>query len=208
MAVITSYSTLQTAVGDYLARSDLTSWIPNFVQNWEERFYRQPRNWGRWMEATLSVAISNGVASVPDDFLGLATAYLDGVVAAPLQWVTREQLLSKYPRAGATGQPKWISRDAGNFIFGPVPAGAYTLEGTYYAKPDLLRDVTNGQNWLTENAPDLLLYGALLEAEPFLKNDSRIPLWQAKYAEALQDYRDFIAEQKYTSGSGLQVIVA
>jgi hypothetical protein len=43
MAVVTSYATLQTAVADYLARSDLTSFIPNFVQNFEEDFYREPQ---------------------------------------------------------------------------------------------------------------------------------------------------------------------
>lgn len=206
MAVITSYSTLQTAVGDYLARSDLTSWIPNFIQNWEERFYRSPYNWGRWMEAALSVSVSSGVAAVPSNFLGLRAAYLDGVTAPPLQWVTLQQLLHKYPRT-QTGQPKWISRDRENFVFGPVATDDYTLVGTYYAKPDLLRDDADGTNWLIDNAPDLVLYGALLEAEVFIKNDARTPLWQAAYAEALAQYRSFQCEQSYSS-SGLQVTVA
>lgn len=209
MALITDYTTLQTAVTDYLARSDLSTWLPNFVQNWEERFYRNPYNWGRWMEDSLSVAISSGVAAVPADFLGLRAAYLDGISAPPLQWVSLQQLLTRFPRT-ISGQPKWISRDAENFVFGPV-AQSGTLVGTYYAKPETLRAADSGgtsdEHWLVLNAPDLLLYGALMEAEAFLKNDQRIPLWKAAYDEALSAYRKFQCEQSYSS-SGLSVTVA
>jgi len=39
---------------------------------------------------------------------------------------------------------------------------------------------------LTEYAPDALLYAALLEAQPFLKQDDRIPTWQGMYDRAVQ----------------------
>ena len=63
MAVITSYSTLLTAVSDYLNRSDLTTFIPNWVQNWEERFYRDPKNFGRWMETSADSVIASDVVA-------------------------------------------------------------------------------------------------------------------------------------------------
>ncbi len=44
-----------------------------------------------------------------------------------------------------------------------------------------LLDEDSQTNWLTENAPEVLLYGTLLEATPFLKNDERIPVWQNMY---------------------------
>jgi hypothetical protein len=41
-------------------------------------------------------------------------------------------------------------------------------------------------NWITEYAPNLLLYAVLLEATPFLKNDDRIGTWQTMYDRASQ----------------------
>ena len=41
-------------------------------------------------------------------------------------------------------------------------------------------------NWLTEYAPDVLLYATLLEATPFLKNDERVQVWQAIYDRSAQ----------------------
>ena len=63
MAVITSYSTLLTAVTDYLARSDLSTYAPNYVQNFEERFYRESKNWASWMVLAGHVAGRVGHAS-------------------------------------------------------------------------------------------------------------------------------------------------
>src|ERR1043165_3805884 len=103
MAVITSYSTLLTAVGDYLARSDLTTWVPNFVQNCEERFYRDSENWASWMESALSVSITSGVAAVPSNYLGLRVAYISGQCSQPLKRASLEQLYSRYPRSSYTG---------------------------------------------------------------------------------------------------------
>jgi len=82
--VTTGYTSLQTSISDYLARSDLTSWIPLFVQNWEERFYRDPLNVGIWMESALNVAMANNLAALPTDYLRLKNAYLSGILAPPL----------------------------------------------------------------------------------------------------------------------------
>ena len=50
----------------------------------------------------------------------------------------------------------------------------------YYERNQPL-DSSNQSNWFTEYAPQALLYGSLLQAMPFLKNDERIPMWQAQY---------------------------
>lgn len=66
----------------------------------------------------------------------------------------------------------------------PTPPANYPWEINYYELPALL-DSTNQTNWLTNFAPNLLLYRALLEMTPFLKNDERIQTWQAMYQEQL-----------------------
>ncbi len=208
MAVISSYSTLLTEVASWLARGDLTSAIPGFIQNMEEKFYRQPKNYGPWMQSALSVSIST-TATVPTDLLALRISYLNGQSNQPLIASSLEQLLMKYPRAGGSGQPKWIARDGANFVFGPVPSSGYTLNGSYYAKPALLRNFAAdaAAHFLIVNAPDLLLYGALLEAQTFLMNDKRLPVWQGFFDKALMDYRDLMKSQGY-GGGAMQRLVA
>jgi hypothetical protein len=208
MAVIAGYTTLLTMVTDTLSRSDLSSFVPNFVQNWEERFYRQPRNFGKWMEAAFNITITAGVAAVPAAYLAARVFYIDGQSQAPLKVTSLEALYLAYPRTGGGGTPKQISRDGANFVFGPVASGG-TLNGTYYAKPTVLRSFASdaAAHYLIVNAPDLLLYGALLEAEPFLKKDGRIPVWAEFYRKAESDYRDLMKAQNI-SGGALQTLVA
>jgi hypothetical protein len=210
MAIVTSYSTLLTAVSDYLARSDLSTFTPNFVQNFEERFYRDSENWASWMESALSVSISSNVAAVPSDYLDLRIAYISGY--QPLKRVTLEQLYSRYPRgAGTSGIAKFIARNATNFEFGPEGVSG-TLAGTYLAKPTVLRSYTTGgadaaAHFLIVNAPDLLIYGALLEAEPFLKNDARLVTWKSAYDWALDSYRKRFVAEDYSGSAPFTVAV-
>jgi hypothetical protein len=67
----------------------------------------------------------------------------------------------------------------------PTPNAASTLEILYYEQPALLGEDFQS-NWLTEYAPDVLLYAALLEATPFLKSDERVPMWREMYDRAAQ----------------------
>ncbi len=208
MAVITTYTSLQTAVSTWLARGDLTADVPQFIQNWEERFYRQPKNFGRWMEADFAATIASAVIPVPTDYLALKYAYVNANPASRLDRVSLNQLYGTYPRNGCTGFPGWIARDRESFVFGPAPDSDYDIAGVYYAKPTLMRSFASdaAAHWIIVNAPDLALYGALLEATPFLQNDKRIPTWQGFYSQALADYRDLQREEDL-SGSPVQEVL-
>ena len=192
MPLVTGYSSLLASVQNYLARSDIAGDVAGFVQAFESGFYRQPRNRGRWMERSFAEAITGGTIPVPADYLGLKVAYVNGAPSSRLERVALEQVLGRYPRGGWTGTPCWMARDAEVFVFGPEPDAAYQVRGTYWAQPVLLRNAPDdaAAHWLIVNAPDLVLFGSLLEAEPFLKNDNRTAVWERKYAQALKDYRD------------------
>lgn len=209
MAAITGYASLKTAITDWLANGTLTTFTDNFIQNWEERFYRQPMNFGRWMETSLSSAIASSVLAVPAAYLGLKSAYVSGQNSPPLNRVSLQNMLGRYPRAGTPRVPLFIARDGANFIFGPVPDSTYTIKGTYWAKPVLIRNFASdaAAHWIILNAPDLALYGSLIAAEPFLRNDARTALWRDLYAEALKDYHDLNYEED-SSGSALQEVLA
>lgn len=202
MAVITSYSTLVTEVQAYLARGDMAAAVPGFIQNFETRFYRQPKNWGRWMESAFSQAIASSVIAVPSDWLGFKKAlYVSGSPSTRLDWVSLDQCYGLYPRGADTARPVVMARDSTNFVFGPAPDSDYTIKGVYYAKPTALRSAASDAalHYLITDLPDLCLYGALLEAEPYIKNDARIPVWRAYFGQALQDYRDGQKEEELVS---------
>jgi hypothetical protein len=184
MAVITSYATLQTAVADYLARDDLTTFIPNFIQNAENKLYRTLNL--RNEETALNVSVSGGIGTVPTDFKALKLAYVDGNPVHVLQWVTLDELYRDYPVRSGGNTPAVIAREGTGFIFGPVPSD-FTLKGVYYAKQDPLR--TTDPSWYVTNAPEVLLYGSLLEAEAFIMNDPRLLIWREFYRDAVESLK-------------------
>lgn len=195
MAIITSYATLQTAIGDYLNRADLSTFLPNFTQGAEGKLYKSLRI--RAMETALSGTIAGGVLAVPSDYLELKFAY---ITTSPVQFlarVTPESIYTDYPTRSGAGIPQAIARQGSDFIFGPYP-GDYTVNGIYYARLTAL-SASNTTNWFTANAPNLLLYGSLLEAEPFLGNDPRLPMWKAMFDYEFKAVQD---EERRESRSG------
>lgn len=204
MAVTSSYTTLLANVADWLARGDLTAQIPVFVQSFEERFFRQPKNWGPWMETAYSAAMSAGVSAVPAGFLAWKSVYVATSPTRRLKPIGLSQLYEEYPRNGCAGMPALIARNGANFEYGPRPSSDFTVGGTYLAKPAPLRTYAVGgadavAHYLILNAPDMLLYGALLEATPFIKDDARLQVWQGFLETSRNDYRDL---QKATNISG------
>jgi hypothetical protein len=189
MAVVTSYTTLLSETASWLARSDLTSAIPGFVQGFEEDFLSDSENWASWMESALSVTLSNSVAALPTDYLGLRIAYFSGY--KELDRLSLEQLYARFPRGGGSaGITRYLARNRSQFEFGPEVASG-TLLGTYYAKPVLLRSFGSdaAAHFLIVNFPQLCLYGTLLQAQPYIKKDDRLPMWKAAYDMQVDTYR-------------------
>lgn len=199
---ITTYVELQAAVEGWLKRADLDSIIPDFIMLGEKRIFREVRS--RSMETALSSAIASGVIALPADYLDLKFAYVDGAPVRLLQRATATEIYTKYPLRNSTTKPLLIGREGSNFIFGPYPDSTYTIKGIYYARPVTI--ATSANTLFTEN-PDLYLFAALLEAEPYLKNDPRVGLWQAKYDQIKEQINDY-ENNEAGSGSGLQVMVA
>lgn len=179
------------------------------MQAFEEDFLANPDNWAPWMENSLSVALANNVAALPTSpqYLGLKTGYFSGY--PPLKRITLEQLYSRYPRGrGTSGVASFIARNSSNFEFGPeVQTG--TLLGTYYGKPVLLRNFASdaAAHFLIVNAPQLCLYGTLLQAQPFLKNDDRVMLWKSAYDLQVESYQRRFVEEELSGSAPFTVAV-
>jgi len=197
MAVITNLATLQTAIAVYLTREDLTTFIPNFIQNAENKLLRTLNL--RNEETALSVSVSSGTGTVPTDFKRLKFAYVPDSPAILLRWVSIEELYRSYPIRTGSSTPCLISREGANFTFGPF-AKDFTLTGIYWAKQDPLR--TTDPSWYVTNAPEVLLYGSLLESAPFIKGDEKLlqelPIWERLYNDAVST---LLTEEKHSSES-------
>ena len=201
---IDSYSTLQTAVSNRLHRTDLTSLIPDFIALGEARIYRDLRI--RCMETALSSAIASGVIAVPTGYVELKHAYIDGSPSGKLTRKNADFIYFNYPTRSADGKPKYIAREADNFIFGPYPDSAYTVKGIYYKRLDALSD-SNTTNWFITNAPDILLFAALYEAADHISNDAAMMKWDQRYKQ-VKDRIQSENDAEEFSGSPLSMSAA
>lgn len=178
-----TYADLQTSIASYLARSDLTSQIPDFIKFAETRLRRDLRIRQMISLATITATAGTSTVSIPSDFLEARDFIVDGNPVQPLNYVS-PALYSRNTRNAQSGKPLDYTVLASTFKLAPAPDTAYTMTLTYYAAPAYLSD-SNTSNLFLTVCPDLLLYAALVEAEPFLMNDARINTWGSMFDRSL-----------------------
>ena len=178
-----TYSDLQTSIAGYLARSDLTSQIPDFITFAENRLRRELRVRQMLKSVTTSSVSGDATVEVPSDFLEIRDFVALTNPITPLSY-SSPSILSNDPVASQVGVPKSYTILANEFLLAPVPDGIYTLRLLYYAAPAYLSS-SNTSNVFLNIAPDALLYASLLEAEPYLYNDARINTWGSMYDRAI-----------------------
>ena len=178
-----TYSDLQTSIGNYLARSDLTSQIPDFITFAENRLRRELRIRQMLKSVTTATVSGDNTIEIPSDFLQARDFVVMTNPIQPLSY-SSPSALSNDPRTSEVGVPKSYTILAAEFQLAPAPDGVYTLKLLYYSAPPYLSS-SNASNVFLNVAPDGLLYGALVEAEPYLMNDARINTWGSMYDRAI-----------------------
>jgi hypothetical protein len=176
---ITNYTSLQATVANYLARSDLAAVIPDFIRLAEVRLRRDLRIRQMLKSATTIAVGGDQTVTLPIDFLQLRDLFLETNPVRSLEYVT-PSVFSRNGRVTESGLPMYYTIIANEFKLAPVPDGDYSMRMLYYAAPEYLTS-TNPSNVFLATCPDLLLYGSLVEAEPYLMNDGRIQLWAGMY---------------------------
>lgn len=177
-----SYSSLKTTIANYLARNDLTDQIPDFIRLAEYRLRREIRIRQMLKSATTATTAGDKTIELPTDFLEARDIFVVGNPSQSLSYVSPSALTAN-SRSTQSGKPNQYTVLASEFQLSPVPDSNYTVEMLYYAAPALLSD-SNASNVFLANLPDMLLYGALLEAEPYLMNDARLQTWIGMYSRA------------------------
>lgn len=196
--MILNYIDLQQNIQDWMNRTDISNQVTTFIQIAENKLARKLRILS--MESTVNDTISNNIITLPSDYREMKLFFVNSSSASSnLTRLPSITLYARYPRSGYSGIPQYFSREGYQVSFGPIPDSNYSVTYVYFKKVNALSS-SNLTNWFTDNAPELLLYGSLLEAEPYIKNDERIQIWKSRFDEIWSDIYNEDKKER-TSGS-------
>ncbi|MCP4281453.1 MAG: hypothetical protein GY776_15805 [Alteromonas sp.] len=178
---ITTYSELKTSVANWLNRDDLTATIPDFVSLAEARIARDLRHWKQ--EKRVTTDANERYENLPNDLIEIRQVqHTSGGVISSISSVEME---NRRAALNTTGKPKYMRLTAEQIEFYPTPDTNYSISMLYYGRIPALSDVDTS-NWLLRDAPDVLLYGALLQSAPYLVDDARVQVWAGLYQSGIE----------------------
>ena len=183
---ITTYAQLQTATANWLDRTDLTSRIPEFIELAEANFNRVIRQ-PDMIAKDDSFSIAGRYTTLPTDTLEIIRIVVDLTPVIVLEYLTPEEISQRRIVMSSTGKPYYFTMIGGSsnqLEVLPSPDSTYTSSIVYYTRIAALSDSATS-NWLLAAHPDIYLFGTLVEAEPYLKNDERMPMWTTRLDKAL-----------------------
>jgi len=178
----TNYTTFVATVANYLARTDLSDNIPDFVELAQERISRDLRVRQMLKVATADVTGGDATVALPSDFLELREIHYANTPIVNLEYQTPD-LFFRNNQVNSSGISHYYTLLAQEFQFAPISTGN-TIQILYYSKPEFISTLLPSNIYLA-NFPDALLYATLAEAEPYLMNDERIGTWSALYDRAI-----------------------
>ena len=188
-AVVMTYDSLVLDIQQYLERTDAATLakIPLFIMLCEQKLAADIKFLGNLTVNASTMTIGANVIDKPARWR--KTVSMNITVAGERQPVLLrkyEYLREYWPNATSTEVPKYYcDYDYTHWLVAPTPALAYDFEVLYYERAQPL-DSSNQTNWFTQYSPQAMLYGSLLQAMPYLKNDARLPMWKAEYDEIVR----------------------
>ena len=187
---ISTYSELQTAIASWLNRSDLTAQVPDFIALAETRINRDLRAREQQVIVTTGASINTAFLALPGDFLEFKSFRITDVGgnAFELMLATPEQLSAALAENSVSNTPKFVTIIGDQFQLWPAPEQTYVGSLAYVRKVPALSDAAP-TNWLLSDAPDVYLYGALMAAGPFLRDNEALVTFKALFDEAIEAIR-------------------
>jgi hypothetical protein len=183
---ITTYTELQTAIGNWLDHSLFTTRVPEFIALFEACANRKLR--ARQMEISTNLTPSSGSVALPSDYLSWRRVTWTGSTRVELEYVHPSYLQAAYPTS-PVDVPRIFTIEGSTLKVRPLDTTP--LEFDYFQKIPALASVAPADgtqtNWLLAAHPDLYLFGSLVEAEMFGVNDERAPIWKARRDEIFDE---------------------
>jgi len=190
---VMTYDSLTYYVLQYLERSDTATInaIPTFITLAEFEIAQEIKTLGQLQVAESMMNIGQPTIAKPARWRKTVSMNITDASGnrTPILLRKYEYLTNYWPDNANTSKPLYYAdTDWDHWYVAPTPDAAYNFEVLYYERIAPLSS-TNQTNWLTQNAPTAMLYGTLLQAMPFLKNDQRV-IFQQKYSEAIKSLKD------------------
>lgn len=188
---LATYADLQSQIENWLARDDLTTYIPDFITLFEAAACRRLRV--RLMETTATLTPTSGVATIPSDYLGHRRVTWTGSPRIELTYLSPPVFQYEWP-VQISGTPSAYTIEGSNLRV--MASDDSALDFDYYQRTAA---VSGTLNWLFTNHPDAYLFGSLCEANAFNKDVDPAGLWKARRDEVF----DEISRLDFNERSGM-----
>lgn len=190
-----TFATLKTAIQDYTDNEESTfvTNLPNFIKASEDRILEAIDLEYFRKNVTSAMTPSDQFLTVPDDLLAVFSLQITTSGSENFLLQKDVNFLREYtPNASTTGVPRYYAVfSVDHFLLAPTPNSAYTVELHYFYRPTSLVDSGSSTTWISDNAPNVLLYGSLLEAYIFMKGEPDIlTLYEKRFMDGLSRLKD------------------
>ncbi len=197
---ITTFAELKTAVANFLARSDLTDRIPEFISMAEARMGRELETRSQEKRATATLTGGDAFVSLPTDLRSIRMVKLNTTPTEVLEYYTPQKINELYS-SGGSGKPRAYTIIGGEIKFAPTPDSGYTAEIVYMEGVPDLSD-SNTTNTILTRHPDLYLYGSLSAASVYLMDDQKTQMYDSLFTRSMEELKRE-EEKGQHAGSGL-----
>jgi len=177
---INDYSSLKQALADWSHRSDLSSYMDDFIKLAEDRLGTDLKV--RELETSATGTLSSISLALPSDFGVLRRFTIVDTGKQSPEMIGADGLRTKYDPA--SGMPKYYAIIGSNIEFNRNPDSAYTYVLDYWKKPPAITSTNTTSDVLT-NHPGVYIFACLTELAFFTKNDADAARYQGKYAQYL-----------------------
>ena len=183
MSVIMNYNSLVLNIQQYMERNDadFIAQIPNLIALAESSIAAELKTFLQLIVVETNLAENQTVLNKPSRWRKTVSMKVNGQPVL----LRSQDYVAQYLSESTASVPKYYADyDYNNWNFAPLPDTSYPVEIIYYAEIQPL-DETNQQNLWTAIAPQAMLYGALLQAQGYLKALDKLPVWKQYYTDSI-----------------------
>ena len=196
---LATYSDLKTSIANFLARSDLTDQIPDFISLCEARMSRELDTRGQESSTTFSTVAGTESYALPTDLREIRVAKINKTPTKVLEFVTPHGIYVNSPQ-NETGNPEFYTVIGGNIHLRPIPDSVMTVELILGSGLTVLSD-SNTSNTVLSRHPDAYLYGSLTAAHTFLMDEARATQYDALFTRSIDEIKKDTDQARYGGGS-------